>query len=255
MNLYRLANAAERDLIEIARYIAKKPSLEVAENVLAGIIESILLFAERPEIGRIDTDYGVRIRPFSVKQYKNVSLFLAFDGRVAWRHGRAFRPRRHRDSMWIAPAARCAWRFRLHLPTGAVTHERVLHRHGRSLRALGPERHRRFSVIGTEAHLADVEFHRTHVEVKTLARGEMLDDRFLDGFFGIQTGGGTAAGGQQAQSEDRNEKYFCHEIPIIKEPRPPPTKRHTKARHPAVWPNARPRPAPRRKPGQTAVGQ
>jgi plasmid stabilization system protein ParE len=70
MNSYRLSRDAERDLIGIARYVAEKASLEVAENLLTEIIESIILIASHPGIGRPEEEYGRGFLSFPSNKYK-----------------------------------------------------------------------------------------------------------------------------------------------------------------------------------------
>ena len=70
MTQYRLSEAAEHDLIDIARYIAEKASLEVAEQQLAEIIESIIVIAAHPRIGRQEERYGQGIQSFPSQKYK-----------------------------------------------------------------------------------------------------------------------------------------------------------------------------------------
>ena len=70
MTPYRLSKHAEGDLIEIARYIAGQASLEAAEHSLTEIIESIILIAAHPGIGRQEERYGKGILSFPSKKYK-----------------------------------------------------------------------------------------------------------------------------------------------------------------------------------------
>jgi toxin ParE1/3/4 len=70
MKQYRLSRGAEIDLIEIARYVAEKATLEVAERVLSEIIESIIVIAAHPSIGRKEERYGKGMCSFPLQRYK-----------------------------------------------------------------------------------------------------------------------------------------------------------------------------------------
>ena len=70
MSSYRLSRDAESDLIGIARYVAEKATLEVAEHLLTEIIESIIMIASHPGIGRPEEEYGRGILSFPSKKYK-----------------------------------------------------------------------------------------------------------------------------------------------------------------------------------------
>ena len=70
MKQYRLSRDAELDLVEIARYVAEKATVEVAEQVLSEIIESIILIAAHPLIGRKEERYGKGMYCFPLQRYK-----------------------------------------------------------------------------------------------------------------------------------------------------------------------------------------
>ena len=70
MNKYRLSKDAEDDLIEIARYAATEANLEIAEQLLAEIIDCIILLATHPKAGRMEERYGRGIRSFPNKNFK-----------------------------------------------------------------------------------------------------------------------------------------------------------------------------------------
>ena len=67
---YRLSRDAERDLIEIARYLAGKASLEIAERALTEIIETIIRIASHAGVGRPEERYGSGILSFPSQKYK-----------------------------------------------------------------------------------------------------------------------------------------------------------------------------------------
>jgi plasmid stabilization system protein ParE len=70
MSRYRLLKGAERDLIEIARYIVEKASLAVAERLLAEIIETTIVLAAQPGVGRNEERYGKGMKSFPSQKYK-----------------------------------------------------------------------------------------------------------------------------------------------------------------------------------------
>jgi plasmid stabilization system protein ParE len=70
MTSYRLSRHAERDLIEIARYIAGQANLETAEQVITSVIESIILLGKHSAMGRLVVSLGRGIRCFSSGQYQ-----------------------------------------------------------------------------------------------------------------------------------------------------------------------------------------
>jgi len=70
VSLYRLSKDAERDLLEIARYINGKSGLEPAERVLTGIIQTIISLGDSPNVGRQEDSYGRGVRSFVSRTYK-----------------------------------------------------------------------------------------------------------------------------------------------------------------------------------------
>ena len=70
MSRYRLSKDAERDLIEIGRYVAEHASLEIAERLLAEIIETIIAIAAHAGIGREEERYGKGMQSFPSQKYK-----------------------------------------------------------------------------------------------------------------------------------------------------------------------------------------
>ena len=70
MTPYRLSRDAERDLVQIATYVAEKASLEIAESLLTRIIETIILLAKHPQMGRPAEQAGKSILAFPSEQFK-----------------------------------------------------------------------------------------------------------------------------------------------------------------------------------------
>jgi plasmid stabilization system protein ParE len=98
---YRLSKDAERDLIEIARYIAEKASLDVAERVLSEIVESIIVIAANPAIGRKEERYGKGMLSFPLQRYK--IYYRARRGGIVVLH--IFHGARDQKKAWTQSAA------------------------------------------------------------------------------------------------------------------------------------------------------
>ena len=70
MKPFRLSGDAERDLIEIAKYVAGKASLETAERVVAAIIETRIALSGQPNVGRPEERLGKGLKSFASGNYK-----------------------------------------------------------------------------------------------------------------------------------------------------------------------------------------
>jgi plasmid stabilization system protein ParE len=69
MSGYRLSRDAERDLLEIARYVAEKSSVEIAERLLTEIIETIIVLGAQPGIGRAEEGFARGVLSFPSHKY------------------------------------------------------------------------------------------------------------------------------------------------------------------------------------------
>ena len=101
MSGYRLSKDAERDLVEIARYVAEKASLEIAEHLLTEIIETIIAVAGHPGMGREEERYGKRMRSFPSQKYK--IYYRARRGGILVLH--IFHGARDQRKAWDSPRA------------------------------------------------------------------------------------------------------------------------------------------------------
>ncbi len=69
MKRYRLSTLAESDLEDIWVYVARDRGVDVADRVVADIMDRVVLLASHPKAGRLRNEIAAGLRSFPVRNH------------------------------------------------------------------------------------------------------------------------------------------------------------------------------------------